>query len=209
MGACFVNFVLFGVVQWMPALTIRRFGLDTSEVGFFFGTAVGLGSALGAVIGGFAANRLVRSNIRWMVRIPFIVSLSYLPVYELAIFSSDHRLMFALVFLINIVGGIAYGPMLAAMQSVVPPTMRAVAAALYGFSASLIGVGVAPLLIGVLSDVFARTSDHGASLQMAVAIALLFSLLSVFHFHRALSLFRRDDAPMECSGPRVSEARKS
>jgi len=195
-GGCFANFVLLGILPWLPAFMIRKFNIDTSQAGFFFGTAIGLGAALGAVLGGIAANRLVKRNIDWLVRIPLLTSFLYLPLYELAIFSNDVAVAFVLIFIINVVGGVSFGPMVAAMQSVVPPATRATAAALYGFSVCLISTGGAPFLVGVLSDAFASVEAHG-SLQLALAIAVLLSAAAPFHYARALRWFRRDMADLD------------
>ena len=54
---------------------------------------------------------------------------------------------------------------------------RATAAGLTGFSGSLIGLGGAPLLVGLLSDHFAQSTGAGEALRTALGIAGLVALL--------------------------------
>ena len=70
MISAFTNLTFFGIIQWMPALMVRKFELGVAEVGFYFGTALGLGSAGGAIVGGMLANRLVKRNFMWLVWLP-------------------------------------------------------------------------------------------------------------------------------------------
>jgi MFS transporter, Spinster family, sphingosine-1-phosphate transporter len=66
----------------------------------------------------------------------------------------------------------------------VEPTMRALAAALLLLVANLIGLGVGPLAVGVLSDVLQTT--HGRdSLRFALLFVLPFYLWAAYHYNAA------------------------
>jgi predicted MFS family arabinose efflux permease len=47
-GFAFIVFMLFGVITWFPALLVRLHGMALSEVGAWFGLAIGLGTVAGA-----------------------------------------------------------------------------------------------------------------------------------------------------------------
>jgi predicted MFS family arabinose efflux permease len=193
LAACLLSFMAFGVIQWMPALMLRKFGLGVAEVGALFGVALGLGSALGTIIGGFLANRLAQHDIRWLVRMPFVVSFLYLPVYEFAIYAPNATWSMLAIFLINVVGGSSYGPLLGAMQSVVPPSIRATASAIYLCCMMVIGAGSAPLVIGVLSDRLRPTMGNTSALETALASAVaVTSTWALIHLYRSLRDFSRD-----------------
>jgi len=168
----FITFMLFGIVGWLPAFLMRRYALEQATVGLFFGTALGLGTAAGAVIGGMTANGLARRSLRWLTRMPLLLSFLLLPLYELAIFAPDATISLIFIGLVSMVGGAMLGPVLAAIQTVLPPGIRAVGSSLTGFSGSLIGLGGAPLIIGILSDLFARSMDSATALQFALACAV-------------------------------------
>ena len=189
LAVCYINFMIFGVIQWMPALMIRKFGLSISTVGTLFGVALGCGSALGSVVGGLICNKLAQRDIRWLVRFPFIVSFCYLPLYEWSIYSPSSTLSILAIFLVNIVGGSSYGPIIAVIQSVVAPSMRATASAIYVGLIMVIGSGGAPFVIGWMSDVLRPGMGDVPALQMGLAVSVLVtSILVLVHLH----LSRRD-----------------
>lgn len=166
------GFVLYGVAQWMPAYLIRRFGLTTAEVGLYFGLAMGVGAAVGAVIGGFLTNRIVARGVHWLLTLPLIVNLLVVPAYWGLLSSPSLSLTIAGLFAINIVGALGFGSIIAGLHSVVPAGMRASASAVYGLITSLLGVGLAPFLIGILSDLFQRSAGEGEALRLALIVAV-------------------------------------
>lgn len=172
MSSTCIAFMLFGVAQWVPAFLIRTYGLSTTEVGAYFGAATGLGSALGAITGGLLCNWLVRKNTLWLLWLPILVGLTSVPFFELALFATSLNTTIALIFLVNFVGSLGFGPIVAAFQSVVPAGMRATATAVYGLITSLLGVGLAPFVIGLMSDWFGQGAQDAASLQKALSIAV-------------------------------------
>lgn len=183
MGSTCIAFMMFGVAQWVPAFLIRTYGLSTAQVGLYFGVATGLGSAMGAITGGLLCNWLVSKDVRWLLTLPILVGLFVVPFYEIALFSGNLKVTIAMIFLVNFVGSLGYGPIVAAFQSVVPAGMRATATAIYGLVTSLLGVGLAPFAIGVMSDVFGQGAQDAASLQKALAIAVIVGAgTSVFLF---------------------------
>jgi predicted MFS family arabinose efflux permease len=190
-----INFMIFGVIQWMPALMLRKFELSVAEVGTLFGVALGLGSALGSIVGGFIANRLARHDTSWLVRMPFWVSFLYLPVYEFAIYAPNATASMLAIFLINVVGGSTYGPVLATMQSVVSPSIRATASAIYLCCGMLIGAGGAPLIVGALSDRLRPLMGNAGALETALAsVILVSSIWLLVHLYLALRNFSHDFA---------------
>ena len=87
--------------------------------------------------------------------------------------------------------GLAWlGPVLAALQQLVPPSMRATASALFLFINNLIGIGLGSTLIGVLSDVL-RVRAGVESLRYAIlagtgfyVVAAMFYLFASRHLER-------------------------
>ena len=110
------------------------------------------------------------------------------PLYEIALFAPTAVLSLAFLALASAAGGAAYGPALAAIQTVLPAAARARGAALNGFVANLIGIGGGPLVVGALSDHLAPTLGEADALQHALAIALSAGLVGVVFLmlaHRA------------------------
>lgn len=184
-GAALVTFVLFGVMNWMPAYFVRRFGMTLSEVGTTFGLAIGIGGGLGMLIGGAVANMLTRRDSRWLGWLPALVVFASMPMYELAIFADASRPAALLLFFANFISGFAYGPVGTAVVSVVEPSMRATASAFSAFLNSLIGIGIAPLLVGMLSDALQPTAGTAIALQYSLAACMPVLVISSFLFYSA------------------------
>lgn len=178
-GYAFVVFMLFGVITWLPALLVRHHGMGLAAVGLWFGAAVGLGTAAGALIGGQVTNRLAARDLAWMTRLPIALLLLMWPLYELAIFAPTAHGALAMFALVAAVGGAAYGPLGAAVQTVLPPAIRATGHSLNGFVSSVVGVGGGPLLVGIVSDRYQTTLGEGPALQRGLAIAVCAALIGV------------------------------
>lgn len=185
----FITFLIFGVVAWFPSFMIRTYGMSEGQVGFYFGTALGIGTAIGSVIGGVIANALARRSLRWLTLLPVFLSFFFLPLFEGAVFAPTAALSFLMIALVSSIGGAILGPVLSAIQTVVPAHMRTSASGLNGVAFSIIGHGGAPLLIGMLSDHFAGQGLSGPlALKYALAIAIAVGFLATVFLilaHRA------------------------
>ena len=75
------------------------------------------------------------------------------------------------------------GPAYAATQALAKPAMRALAAALLLLVINLVGLGLGPLLVGWLSDLF-QPQFGSESIRYALAVAGLASLWAGIHYVR-------------------------
>jgi MFS family permease len=73
---------------------------------------------------------------------------------------------------------IIFGPSYAAVQTLVSPGARATAAAILLFILTLIGLGLGPLAIGLLSDVFGRWMGSAEGLRWALLMTAPANLLA-------------------------------
>lgn len=181
---------LFLFCMWLGESESLNFWFDAGQ--HIFPECYAEVVASGAIAGGFAANYLVKRNYMWLVWLPLISAVSVFPIYELAIFAPSPTIGLALIMLVNILGGVAFGPLLTATQTVVLPNMRASASAFVGFTSSVIGVGGGPFLVGVLSDCFAPTHGPAIGLQYALAIAIAVTLWGLFHYFFLIKSYPQD-----------------
>jgi MFS family permease len=184
----FVAFAVFGLSAWLPTFLIRFHKMDMIAVGVSVGTAVGGGTAFGSIVGGMINSMLVVRDLRWLTRCPMLMSLLLMPVYELAIYAQTPSSALLLVALGCAIAGSVMGPGNAAIQTVLPAHLRATGASIAGFLSSLIGLGGAPVLIGMLSDHYASSANTGVALQHALGISMIgASLVAITYVpaHRA------------------------
>jgi hypothetical protein len=84
------------------------------------------------------------------------------------------------------------GPTFAMTQSLVPASMRATAAAILLFVINIIGLGLGPQGVGILSDLLAPVFGI-ESLRYALLITIVsFAIWSVFHYMIAARTLRED-----------------
>ncbi|WP_279304896.1 spinster family MFS transporter [Pseudohalioglobus lutimaris] len=184
----------YGLGTWSPSFLIRTHGLSLVETGLLLGGAGALSGIIGAVTGGILCDRLSKRDKRWQLWLPaggaFATAplmLAFLLWPESQQFTvGDYRVPVAIIF--TLLGGVVaafwLGPTYAAIQTLSPGNMRAQAAAIFLFMFNLVGMGLGPLVIGVLSDVL-EPGFGVDSLRYAMAISLSLVLLGGVLFLRA------------------------
>ena len=186
------SFAAFGIQMWLPSFYVRSFGMSTAEVGFYFGIAFGLGSAMGTLGGGYVADRMGKGDMRRPLLILGVgASAMTLPLSLGVLLSPWAALALSLNLVSSTIGGLANGPLFAAIQSVVDNRMRAIAVAILMFSSSMIGVGLGPLFAGMLSDLLApRFGDD--SLRYSLIILSTLGVYPIVHLWLAVRALPRD-----------------
>ena len=163
---------------------IRSHGLDSMQVGMALAGTAGLGGALGTFLGGFFADRLGQRDMRWYLWVSAIPALLAIPFLLSGMFASSTAIMLALIFFSTMLGAFYLGPTIAISHALVKPSMRAMASAVLFFVLNLIGLGLGPLCVGMLSD--ALSESFGVdSLRYAIAIASFMGVLSAICFFMA------------------------
>jgi MFS family permease len=185
------SIVGYGLIFWLPSFFARSFDLDLVTVSRFYGAIVFLGGTAGIWAGAWAADRLGQRSRRAYALIPAIAFTLAVPCYAAGVLSSWLPLTFVL-FLIPQALGLAWlGPVIAAIQHLVPPAMRSTASAAFLFVNNLIGIGFGTVFFGLVSDAFAvRLGDE--SLRYSILIGLGFYLVSAALFYVASRSLARD-----------------
>ncbi|MCU0758283.1 MAG: MFS transporter [Steroidobacteraceae bacterium] len=164
--------IAYGVLAWAPSYFIRGFGWTPSEFGLVFGLAFAVPSVAGTILGGWWSSRLRRAgqldaNFRLMtwglagVGLPAALA-PIVPSAPLAM------LLYGIVaFFLSFPTGCSA----AAVQDYTPPQLRGRVTALYYTAVSLGGVGLGPLVVGILTDhVFRSEGLVGRSLAVSSAL---------------------------------------
>lgn len=146
------GFVQYGLNQWWPSFYTRIFGLSLSSIGVSLGLSIGLGSGVGLLIGGLLANKVAERDIKLPLIIGAAANFLALPMALGSLFISSATGSMALVCLTALFWSVSNGPVVATITSVVISTMRATAGAITIFLASVLGFGLGPFCVGLLSD---------------------------------------------------------
>jgi MFS family permease len=197
LGISMMLFVATGVIAWLPSYLARSHGIQADEVGRLLGLALGLAGPIGTVVlGGIVADRLSRRDMRWGMWLVGIVALILCPAYLLVIVAPTGSLAITAYFVPAVFGIFFQGPTAALSQAVSPVSMRATSGALLLLVGNLIGLGLGPLAIGVLSD--ALEPRFGVeSLRYALLLAPIAAVIGAALYFRAATTLRADIARAE------------
>ncbi|RRJ83995.1 spinster family MFS transporter [Aestuariirhabdus litorea] len=171
LAAGLTAFTSYGAGNFLPSFLIRSHGLSVMEVGVSLSLIVGVGGAIGTYLGGFIADRLGQQEPRWYLWVSAIMCLLGVPLTIVACFAGNSSLVLGLLFFSTLFGACYLGPTIAITHSLVSPGMRAIASAVLFFILNLVGLGLGPLAVGVISDLLAPSLGSD-SLRYAIAIAM-------------------------------------
>ncbi|MFP4004866.1 MAG: spinster family MFS transporter [Alphaproteobacteria bacterium] len=190
-GCTLTSFVGYGTVAWNPAYLIRSLGMTEGEVGTMFAPLMGVLGAAGALLGGYLADRLAARDRRWNAWIVALTKAMTVPLLAFFYLATD-QIAALLWFAPTIVLGAFYlGPTFAMIQTLSPPRLRAMSAAILLLILNLIGLGLGPQLVGVLSE-FLRPELGKESLRYALLISVAINLWAAGHYVAGGIYFRRE-----------------
>jgi MFS family permease len=181
----------YGLLQWQPAFFIRSHGLQTGELGTWFAVVYGVGGGLGVYLGGELAARYAAGNERLQLNACAVAFVFFAVLNACAYLASDHYWAFGALALGALGGNMAQGPILATIQTLVPPRMRAMSIALVYLFSNLIGMGLGPLAAGALSDAL-RPLFGEESLRYALLMLCPGYFWAAWHLWRASRTVVRD-----------------
>jgi MFS family permease len=149
-----VSLFAYGIGQWQPTFLIRSYGFKTGELGGWFAIIYGVGGIVGIWLGGVLATRYAANNERLQLQ---AVAWIYGGFGLLSIFTylTTNKYVALVLLGVSSVGAyLAYAPLFATLQTLIPERIRAISIALLYLFANLIGQGLGPLMVGILSDAF-------------------------------------------------------
>lgn len=173
----------YGLLQWTPSFFVRSYGLSTGEIGTWLALAYGIGGLAGVYAGGQLASRYAARNEPLQLRGCGVAFILFSVINASAYLAKDYRASFILLGVGALGGNMVQGPILATIQSLTKPSMRAISVALTFLFANLIGMGLGPVAVGALSDAL-----HPISGPESLRYALL--ILSPGYFWAAWHLWR-------------------
>ncbi len=159
------------IFSWTPVVLIRSFEESVSRAGFIFAAlfiSCGIG---GAVIAGLIANsKLVagkKDGLTWLVLVA-VCGLLVSQLFSLGGESASSYTLLSACSIFFVAPCISLPP--AILQGVATSNMRAQLAALFLLTTGVLGIGVGPIIVGVVSDyVFAEPMQ----LHLAVASSVI------------------------------------
>ncbi|MGH8175546.1 MAG: spinster family MFS transporter [Steroidobacter sp.] len=203
LAAALHAFVGYGVNGFHPSFLIRTHALSVGETGMILSVVAAVSGIGGTWFGGYLADKLSngRNEVRWQLWTPGIATLLNVPTALLAYTLADRNTVIGMMF-ISLVFGVMYlGPTYATMQRLVGARERALGSALLLLIVNLIGLGLGPSLVGVVSDVMnnqfladgaAPAIAKAQGLRWSLGIMVCINVWSFVHYLFAAKTLERD-----------------
>jgi predicted MFS family arabinose efflux permease len=154
----------YGILNFVAVFFMRRFGLDIAHAGLATGAITGIGAGVSILAGGFLGDMAAKRDLRGYAWVAIAGLLTCLPLYDLGFTRGGTILALVLLVGAGVAQQLFLAPTFAVANLGVETRMRATSIALMSFVWSLIGQGLGPVFVGVMSDHMAKvlTAD-GAS----------------------------------------------
>lgn len=171
-----------------------RFGMAPSVMlGLALGLIVGIVGMVGTLVGGKLADRAAIAGIAGYTRIPSLSLVVAAPLFAGAALADEIGLSFAFLGVAIFVHALNYGSVFAAVQTLVDPSIRAMASAIQLFITNAIGLAFGPLFVGIASDLLTPALGEAWGLRAAMALVVVPLALGSLLFWLAGRRIARDE----------------
>ena len=174
------SFISYGSVAFAASFFFRNHGAEMAQLAQGFGLksagflgmslamTTGVTAIIGTLLGGALADRFGAKDMRAYVRIPVYGALLALPFSIAALNAPTYLGALALLAIPGLLNALWLGPAYAAVQGLVAPNSRATATAVMLFVSNLIGLGMGPVAVGLLSDALTPTLGDAAGIKWSM-----------------------------------------
>jgi len=184
-------FSTYALGNWLPSFLGRVHLMPREDIGLYAGFILGTAGALGTIVGGYLADRLGKKDSSWYIKVSAYSAILAIPFLLLYYFHSSVNIVLISLFIAYTLISTFLGPSIAITHSLVPPHMRAFASAILFFVLNLIGLGLGPLFVGIISDYLEPTMGV-LSIRWALASTLVVSLVAIGLFFKASKHLNKD-----------------
>ncbi len=164
LGAALVAFVGYGLFGFQAPMMQRLHGMAPGTFQLTYGVPLALISAVGTFIGGFLTERLTPRSSNAVAWIPAVGVLVAIPLYIWGFYTEPGTMQLVLWGAGAMFHYTYLGAQYTIGQGVVSQRSRASAIAILLFIIALIGNGLGPQIVGILSDMFMRIQIEGAGM---------------------------------------------
>jgi len=190
LGGVFVCVSANAFLVGIPLYLIRVHEVPLGELGIALGLLMGGLGGVGAIGVGAICDKLSQKDLRWRPWTILITGLLSFPFIVLFLYAPDKQTAYWVYCVPGLFGLLYASISYTAMQELVPVQMRAMASAVMLLSLTLVGIGLGPVLLGMISDYFAEELGT-RSIQRALTAILIFNILSIVFYLDAARHYRQ------------------
>jgi predicted MFS family arabinose efflux permease len=184
------------VGAWLPSFLMRYHGMDLKMASIVPAIVFGVFSCVGTVVGGIVGDRLARTRPTGRLGLCLGVTLLAVPAGLGAMIAPSAPVAVVMSFAVAALTFVTFPNGFSTMLGVVPPGMRGMTAAVTQLCTNLVGYGMGPYVVGLLSQQIGGPDSLRVALSIVVPATLLWGAL---HFRLALGHQRRKSAMAQAS----------
>jgi MFS family permease len=182
---------IYSILIWSVPYLSRVHDLETSEAGFRLAIASALFTAFGTLAGGRIADGLAARDPRWLTWMPAITSALVFPFGVAFAFAPSGDQASLLLAPASFLAGAQFGPIYSVVQTLAAPQTRALAAVGITAMNTILGLGLAPPLVGLLND-FGAAAFGQESIRYSLALMMASHLGAAWLLLRSSKTLEQD-----------------
>ncbi|HEY4055947.1 MAG TPA: MFS transporter [Kofleriaceae bacterium] len=196
-GAAASSICGYGVAFWLPSFLKTTYfaadaATDFSTTSIYYATITLVGGVLGIYGGGMVADRIGGKSKGIYARLPAISFLIALPCFFWAVNTPNKWAALPLFIIPTGLNLVWLGPILTAVQHLVPARMRTTASASFLLINNLLGIAVGYSYFGAVSDAFKGAGYGAQSMRYALYTGLGFYIIAAVLLMIASTTLKRD-----------------
>lgn len=193
LGTSMSSFGGYAAIAFVPSFLARSHGMKPAEIGFLLAVTTGVFGFIGTAMSGVIADRVGKADLGRTMLVPVFATFIGAPFAPIFYLSPSLTWTILALCIPSLLGASYLGPAYSATQGLVPLRMRATAAAILLFVLNIIGLGLGPQTVGILSDLL-RPSLGADSLRWALLSTLITGLAGAYCYWQASRTLQKDMA---------------
>jgi predicted MFS family arabinose efflux permease len=193
LGAAACSICGYGVAFWLPSFLMTEFfPNDLATTSWYYAAITFVGGCLGILGGGIVADRIGGKSRSVYALAPAIAFVCALPCFLFAVNATSPWVALPLFIIPTGLNLLWLGPVLTAVQHLVPGRMRTTASAMFLLINNLLGIAVGYSYFGAVSDLMTGHVAAGQEMRYALYTGLGFYVVSATIFLFASRTLKRD-----------------
>lgn len=174
LSAACAGMAIYASGAWVPSFLIRSYGFSAPQAGLSYGLLTIAFGAAGMLCGGWLGDVAVaRGRVDGRVLVMAAIGAGAIP-FAAAMLVPSAPLSLALLAVPLFLNALAMGVLPSAQQAITPGRMRGIVAALGVFTVNIIGLGIGPTAVALVTDY-----GFGDPLKLRYALAIVVPLMTV------------------------------
>ena len=192
LGAAMTAVAGYSTANWVASFMIRTHQMPTGELGTWLALIIGVGGAIGVFGSGVIADKLGKTDKRWYMWVAVYACVISVPLQISTFLVNDPYTALMCMVIPSVLSNAYLGVTIASVHGMVGLKMRAVSSALLFFILNMIGLGMGPTTVGLVSDLL--VDQHGVdSLRYAMMYIIPTAMFMSGVFYLVAARYIRDD----------------